>query len=304
MKRFKNILFVSEPANNIVALERATRLARFNGAKLTIATVDTSEELPASDPRLNKLVLQIKEEQIEQALSQIDTGGLDISTIQLFGIPFIEVVKAVKEQGIDLVIKPVEGRGKFLDMLFGSFDMHLMRKCPCPVWMIKPSKRKQYARILAAVDTDPAEKENAELNALIFDLAASLARQEDSELHILHVWSMKYENMLRSGRVHFPKPEVDKMVRDTRKLHKERFHELLGQYDFQGVKTKVHLLKGEAGDVVPDVAHKKRVELVIMGSVARTGIPGFFIGNTAEKTLSRVDCSVLTVKPEAFSTPV
>lgn len=304
MQRFKNILFVSEPANNNVALERAIRLARFNGAKLTIATVHTSEELPASASRLNKMVLQVKEEEIQLALDKIDTDGLNISTRPLYGIPFIQVVKEVKEQGIDLVIKPVEGRGKFSDMLFGSFDMHLMRKCPCPVWMIKPSKRKQYARILAAVDIDSSEKENAELNALILDLAISLARQEDSELHILHVWFMQYENMLRSGRVYFPKPEIDKMVRDTRKLHKERFNALLGHYNFQGLKTKFHLLKGEAGDVVPDVAYKKRVELVIMGSVARTGIPGFFIGNTAEKTLSRVDCSVLTVKPEAFSTPV
>jgi nucleotide-binding universal stress UspA family protein len=41
-----------------------------------------------------------------------------------------------------------------------------------------------------------------------------------------------------------------------------------------------------------------------MGTVCRTGVTGFLIGNTAEKVLNNVDCSVLTVKPEGFVTPV
>jgi hypothetical protein len=35
-----------------------------------------------------------------------------------------------------------------------------------------------------------------------------------------------------------------------------------------------------------------------IGTVSRTGIPGLFIGNTAEKILYRVDCSVLAVKTD------
>ena len=41
-----------------------------------------------------------------------------------------------------------------------------------------------------------------------------------------------------------------------------------------------------------------------MGTVCRTGIAGFFIGNTAESILQQVDCSVLTVKPDGFVSPV
>lgn len=42
----------------------------------------------------------------------------------------------------------------------------------------------------------------------------------------------------------------------------------------------------------------------IMGTVGRTGIPGFLIGNTAETVLRQVACSVLAVKPTGFVTPV
>ena len=66
----------------------------------------------------------------------------------------------------------------------------------------------------------------------------------------------------------------------------------------------MHLLKGNPGALIVDLARKKRIELVVMGTVCRTGLAGFFIGNTAEKVLQEVDCSVLAVKPDGFVTPV
>jgi nucleotide-binding universal stress UspA family protein len=41
-----------------------------------------------------------------------------------------------------------------------------------------------------------------------------------------------------------------------------------------------------------------------MGTVARTGINGLLMGNTAEMILTQIDCSVLAVKPQGFVSPV
>jgi nucleotide-binding universal stress UspA family protein len=49
---------------------------------------------------------------------------------------------------------------------------------------------------------------------------------------------------------------------------------------------------------------KVYVDVIVMGTVCRTGVAGFFIGNTAEKILNQVECSVLTVKPEGFESPI
>jgi nucleotide-binding universal stress UspA family protein len=302
MQRFQKILYINEPVDMTPALQRAVRLARANEAQLTIASI--SEELPLPLAKLKTSLLRVQEEELRSQLEQVKVEGLDFQIRQLTGIPFLEIIKEVAHGGHDLVIKPAEGRGGVAHVLFGSTDLHLLRKCPCPVWIIKPTKRKKYARILAAVDPDPSEKDNAELNKLILDLATSLAKRENSQLHIVHAWAMGYESTLRSGRAHLPKSEVDRWVRDTRTAHNKWFDTLLGQYELQNLPTKTHLLKGQPWDVIPALALKKRVELIIMGTVARTGIPGFFIGNTAEKTLAEVDCSVLAVKPKAFSTPV
>jgi nucleotide-binding universal stress UspA family protein len=302
MQRFQKILYVNDPVDTAPALRRAVRLARANEAQLTITSI--IEELPLPLAKLKTSLLQAQEEELYSQLEPIKTEGLDFQIRHLTGIPFLEIIKEVAHGGHDLVMKPAEGRGGVTNVLFGSTDLHLLRKCPCPVWIIKPTKRKKYARILAAVDPDPSEKDNAELNTLILDLATSLAQRENSQLHIVHAWAMSYESTLRSGRAQVPKSEVDRWVRDARKAHKKWFDTLLGRYELQSLPTKIHLLKGQPWDVIPAVALKKRVELIIMGTVARTGIPGFFIGNTAEKTLAEVDCSVLAVKPKAFSTPV
>jgi nucleotide-binding universal stress UspA family protein len=78
----------------------------------------------------------------------------------------------------------------------------------------------------------------------------------------------------------------------------------LQKYDLQGLTYRVHFVKGEAGRVIPEVAAKNEADLIVMGTLSRSGVAGFLIGNTAEKILHKVDCSVLAVKPEGFVTPV
>jgi hypothetical protein len=63
------------------------------------------------------------------------------------------------------------------------------------------------------------------------------------------------------------------------------------------------VLKGDAEALIPALAKRKGIELIVMGTVCRTGIAGFIVGNTAENILQQVDCSVLTVKPEGFVSP-
>jgi len=70
------------------------------------------------------------------------------------------------------------------------------------------------------------------------------------------------------------------------------------------LNPQLHLIKGDAKHIVPTTARELDVDLIVMGTVARTGITGFFMGNTAESILTQLDCSVLTVEPPGFISPV
>jgi len=303
MQRFTNILFIYDPVTTSgSAFERALKLAQIDSAKMTVLSV--TKETPRTLPEIQRDFIRIQELQINAFINRFQLTGVDIRTKVLTGTPFLEIIKEVRGSDHDLVIKSADGSSRITAMLFGSTDMHLFRKCPCPIWIIKPSRKKHLARIIAAVDPDPAEEANIELNARILDLAESIASREGSELHIVHAWEMPHEKMLRNGRGRYPVAEIDRMVRSLRKQHKQWLNDLIAKYDFKGLPVHVHLLKGEPGDTITSLAKRKKAELIVMGTVVRTGIPGFFIGNTAEKTLSSVNCSVLAVKPISFITPV
>ena len=65
-----------------------------------------------------------------------------------------------------------------------------------------------------------------------------------------------------------------------------------------------HLIKGMPREVLSSFAADHEIDLVLMGTVCRTGIAGMLIGNTAEYVLQQVDCSVLAVKPDGFVSPI
>ncbi len=98
------------------------------------------------------------------------------------------------------------------------------------------------------------------------------------------------------------KSELRLYVERVADLHRRRLQELVAeQTDGTAI---VHMLQGRPGTVIPEVVTQQNGDLLVMGTVCRTGIPGLFIGNTAEMILSQVDCSVLTIKPADFRSPV
>ena len=312
MIRFKNILLVLHGEKNEEAVKRAFGLANKNKAKLTI--VDVIDELPdrikdyldiISAEELENLVAQERVEEIHALIKTFEPGTSFRPVIKtLVGKPHVEIIKEVLRNKHDLVMKTPEGKGDTKEALFGSIDINIMRKCPCPVWMIKPTESKRYSRILAAVDPEPDNQNSNELNNNIMELAVSLAELEGSELHIVHVWSLFGEKTLRGNRFKKKEDEINKLVKDAENHHRKLTEELLRYFPLNKINHKIHLPKGEPGELIPEVAEKEKIDLIVMGTVCRTGLPGFIIGNTAESILYKVDCSVLSIKPYGFISPV
>jgi len=312
MHRFKNILLLhdSRPKHQLTT-KRGVDLAGRNQARLTVVDVieddswDSGEfYASASFRELKQLVIEERQKDLESAIEPVRQQGLDVRAKLLFGKPFLEIIREVLRENHDLVIKTAQGEGGLKGMFFGSTATHLMRKCPCPVWVVKEEENERYDRIIAAVDPDLSDEQINELNIKIMDVATSLAKLEESELLVVHAWSLHGETILRGGVGRMDQEEIDSLVREAEATHRTRLNNLLQKYDLQDLNHRVHLSKGEAGRVIPELVEKKRADLIVMGTLSRTGVAGFLIGNTAEKILNKVDCAVLAVKPDGFVTPV
>ena len=307
MQRFKNILFVADNGpGQEQAFSRAMALAKTNQSKITVMDVvdDFISEQYAYKFIESSLKLLVKERR--RSLQRLISAeaeknpGVSIEIDIRKGRLFIEVIKAVLVNNHDLVMKAASSDMGRIHRVFGSMDIKLLRKCPCPIWIVKQSDHKHFARILAAVDPDPHNPYAEALNTFILDLATSLAEMENSELDVIHAWQVHGEVALRGG--HSPAGTVDQVLDEMRDAHQKEMDKLLAPYS--STRKTVHLVKGDADDVVTELALKNNVDLVVMGTVGRSGVPGLIIGNTAEKVIHGIDCSVLAVKPEGFVSPV
>lgn len=70
----------------------------------------------------------------------------------------------------------------------------------------------------------------------------------------------------------------------------------IGKDTLNYLKPQTHLIKGTPHGEVPALIARIEVDPLIMGTVARTGVPGFIAGNTAETILNPIDCSVPAIK--------
>lgn len=318
MKRFKNILLIDDAEhqrNN--ALQRAISLAENNQADLTIIRVFNlpHDTVLPSESALGKFKNAITEEWHDQLARIIENKptGINISGKLIFGELFPQIVQEVLRSGYDLVMKSAEENHGLKNRIFGSADMHLLRKCPCPVWIVQTNEKNKYQRIIAAVDVEQPNSDNSmsSLNRQILEMATSLALSEFSELHVVHSWTAVGESVLSTPRFSFAEEEVAEWAEQQKVMHEAGFNdlmkalsEMISQDTMEYLNPKLHFVKGKPHEVIPSLAREIMADLVVMGTVARTGIPGLIVGNTAESILNNIECSVLAVKPSGFVTPV
>lgn len=317
MKHFNNIVYVTEPAaNQDAALARAVALAQNHQARLTVVEVvpeiTSGIGMAAGGPSsadLADMIMQQRQQALD-ALLEPHCKLIKIHSEILVGKLFLQVIKRVLSDDVDLLIKPAENPD-FISRLFGSDDMHLLRKCPCPVWIMKPQEKSNYQRIVAAIDFDINDDKADEqtFNRQILELASMLAVSDFAELHLVHVWDAPQAGFVR---VWADDPEMAelKIIESERGRHQNRMDELIeklnewiGVEAYDSLSPRVHMPMGNAKKEIPTMALNLKADMVVMGTVGRGGIPGLIIGNTAEAILDQLQCSVLAIKPPGFKTP-
>ena len=308
MRRFQSILYVAHGTPDGGALEQALSEARHNKAALHAIAICPALPLDLAEYKTSyeASLLERVGVAIASAKTSLGIGPSEVPvTVELEcgDVPAVSIVRRVLRDAHDLLIKQAEPTDRRTG--FRSLDMQLLRTCPRPVWLWRPIARSR-ADVQVAVAVNPRSEVRLEwdLALQLLRLARSLADAHSGKLRIISCWEFGFEEDLRhSPWLKISEEAIQDAVTNAERHHRAAFEKLMRESGIDGAAS-VLLHRGRPDKVIPRLVDTLGIDLLIMGTVARTGIQGFIIGNTAENVLNGVSCSLLAAKPNGFVSPI
>ncbi|MFD2166595.1 universal stress protein UspE [Thalassotalea euphylliae] len=307
METYQNILVVIDPTTEEQkALSRAIELAGKTGAKITafLSIFDFSYEMTtmlSSDEReaMRQTVINDRTVWIEERIKALGVN-LDVIDIKVLwhNRPFEAVIDQVINEKFDVVIKGTHEHDKLKSVIFTPTDWHLLRKCPCPLLLVKDHSWPENGNILAAVNVGSDEKEHLSLNNIITEEAKNLANIINANVNLVNSFPGTPVNIA----IEIPEFDASQYNDTMLKHHQDSMTKHAEEYGIDPARTFVK--EGLPEDVIDAVAQELDAELVILGTIGRTGLSAALIGNTAEHVIDRLNCDVLALKPSDYISPL
>lgn len=308
MNQYHNILFVSNGIrDDAETLLQAISLANAYKAKLDILIIcpPFHESLGDYQQSYEKFLLEKMQESIDTAKASLSLHKKKTKfkvELQWGSTPDIRIIQQVILGSYDLVIKAAENNDGTSG--FKALDMSLLRKCPSALFIHRPFKPGKTIHIAVAVDPKYEEVSGHDLALSLLHLSHALSIYYKGHLSIISCWDLVLENYLRhSVFVDIPRAQLDELVMNESNSHYRALHTLIHEASIEEQPT-IYLQKGMPTELIPSLIDEKKIDVLVMGTVARTGIAGFIIGNTAENILQKINCSLWALKPKGFISPV
>lgn len=300
MNKFNHIAYIFNiEKRNTVGLQRAVYTAQKNQATLTILVINLNKA--QLNKHKDKLTTTIKSKILELAKETPPKLKIAFKT----GMPQIEIISYVTDQKVDLVITEPDTAHGIRRFFYGTTTLALIRKCPCAMYVIKPEHQHVHKKIMVAVDAVSTNPFAASFNDHLIQSGYDIATDMQAELHIVHAWESKIESAKNNPFFGSDsQADIQQTILKTKIEHTKAFEKLLNRQPFDLSSVYTHIIKGNPQTELAVFANKQKIDLVVMGSLEKVGIAGFFLGHTAESLINQIDCSILAFKPENFITPV
>lgn len=304
MQLFKKILVVVDTSQeDHPELDRAILLANQSEAELYLVDVVrdaglTIRLLSKDYAHLHELLLKERREALQKLIDQCRSHSLSASGEVLEGVSSRVTIDAAKHVNADLIIRTSRGANSLTGGQLGTSAQRLIRHLPCPTLLTNPNAGQDCKTIVAAVDATPNDQSHAELNRKILTTAQELSKCERCRLLVAYAWNLYGAEMLEHR---LPESEYQALIDHNKKLHQVSFEALLSEFGLHATSVDSRMLEGEPSNAIPKLCEAESADLLVCGTVARYGISGLLLGNTAERIMNRVECSVLALTPDQVS---
>jgi universal stress protein E len=269
--QLRKIFCVIDPTTNRQrALERAAWVAGrsracvhaylcFPGASAVPA--DDREEYLAAERRRHELWL-------EALLAPFRSEGVEFETeIESADDWRSALIDAAQRASADLIIRATYQRSALQRRVLKTTDWTLLREARCPVLLVKTDQPDPARPVLAAVDIKAKDAPHQKLTETVIEYAKAVAAVTGAELHAVNAYQ---------GEMNFVHPPDL-----AKRLGIER--------------RQAHVGNSAPEDLITEIAGKLGTPLVVIGSLARRGMSGAVVGNTAERILDQIQSDILCI---------
>lgn len=300
----KLLIVIDPKRDDQPALDRALEVARLIDISLHIVVFsnkNTEDILTMSvDPALTKDFEndhdRIRQVWLDQTAAPICAEGLKVTTeVRLFKRLYEAIIQVALEEDVDMVYKPIRHHTIRQRAIFNSTDWNLIRLCPLPLLLVSDSQPVKGRDIIAAVDLSSEDDDHAELNHLLLSQAVMISRLIQSQVTVVNASARGTGELNNASSESTDQKIIDDAYRDKA---------LALAAKFNISSEQVIIKEGSAEKVVNELAESTNAAVIILGTVARSGLAGLFIGNTAERVLEDSNSDVLVVKQADFTTPI
>lgn len=233
---------------------------------------------------------------LDELARSVTADGVKVSYEVRAGLPWLETIRSSREWKADLIVAGSRRRTSrfFANALFGSTSRRLLRKADVPVWVARDTGDPPITNVAVAVDM------SLPLTARLLELGEGLRQSVGARLHLVHslpykkaYYSLEEGSLERRSAREARDAEVRSVMHELRAI-------LGDAIDHWDVRIGEGPVVADLGQVV----EQRGIDLLVMGSVSRAGVPGLIVGNTAESVFARIDCPLWVIKPEGWVSPV
>jgi universal stress protein E len=198
------------------------------------------------------------------------------------------ILKKILEYKPDITLKSIQKPSALKNILITNTDWYLIQNSPRPLLLVKSQEWHHDGSIIAAVDPLHVKAQQNQLDHLLLDTAANLAKN-------LQLTPRAFHSYLPDIGTMFPKVlDAGDYIKEVKKSHQVKVEELSKTHGIS--HENVTLAKGDLIKSLLLCIKKERGNILVLGALSRNFVERAIVGSTAEKILYDTPCDVLIMK--------
>ncbi len=244
-------------------------------------------------------ILKEKKAWLDEQIEPYVELGYDISVeMSPIGRLYESIIKTAANIGADFIFKPMRQHSLVHRVVLTSTDWNLIRFCPYPLLLVSDQEVVHGKPIIAAIDVCSQDANHEELNHVVMEQSLRVAAVLESEVNCVNAWHVSSAVMAVGTLDAAPYQIIHAQKID----HINESRTLCEKYSIP--VDRIYVEEGSAALNINRTAREIHAGMVVIGTVARRGMSGFFVGNTAEAVLENSTTDVMVVKLPGFECPL